>query len=190
MSKDARALAAQLRRAGFEVVEEMAGGGRTRWVAAHPAATKTVTYGSHPNKKAVLRQAGDLIGDPVLAGRNMRSINHDKHGNEQIRTDRERARLAQAQHDARENHVDVIERRRQEPPPVLGPVEAAAAIGWTFARHARDRIAERGVDTANLCRALARPEVVRSLENGQQLRATATCKVYVDPHRRLVLTVV
>lgn len=187
---DARDVAKTLRRAGWDVEEHTDAHGAPRWTATHPAAPKPCTWGPNVNKRAQVRQAGDLIGDKVLARRNMRASNKAKQGDHQLSMDRERSRSMDATRAAA--NLGIIERRHlRGPAPVIpADVTAVIAAGWTIEPHALERFRERGADIGNLLRAVLRPERTRRLSNGHDYRETATCKVYVDPVAHVILTVV
>jgi hypothetical protein len=187
--QDARDVAKTLGRNGWTIETSTDKHGRPHWIATHDDAPTPVTWGPNVNKRAIVRKAGDLIGDVVLARRNM-GVNKAKQADKQLREDAERARFAQRR--AVTTRRDPIAERQQQGPLDLDTrhVAAVRAIGYTIEPHALQRIRERDVDPGNLCRCLARPETKRVLSNGHVLYATPTCKVYVDPDAKRILTVV
>lgn len=206
MSSDARHVAKRLRTAGFTVEDHHDEHGRHRWAATHPDHPDTViTWNGKPNIKAVMRRAGDLIGDPALAGRKTRRSSPVAAARKADADERTRRNIDAAREAARQ--LDVIERRRLRAASAaigtekhvltsalergyLKPSDIANATGYTLTPHALDRIRERAADVASIVRAIARPDRVVRFDNGHERHDTATCKVYLDPRNRQVLTVV
>ena len=209
MSSDARHVAKRLRTAGFTVEDHHDEHGRHRWVATHPDHPQaSITWNGKPNIRAVMRRAGDLIGDPALAGRTARRSNAVAEAKRQQAADQARARQQRGREHAAA--LDVVDRRKLRGPGIgnhdlnvehdvlsvvvergyLDPRDIAQATGYTLTPHALDRIRQRAADAANIVRAIARPDRVVRFDNGHERHDTATCKVYLDPKARTVLTVV
>lgn len=192
-SSDGREIAKRATRAGCDITTST-DRGITTWTATHPNhPDMRIRWTNRSGIQATLRRIGDAIGDKTLAGRPTHTPNNIKAYRAEMRARLEHHR--QAKRLGNTPHSDPIERRETHgplhPDPTEPPlIEQLQRVGYSIDRHAIQRIIERRADNGSILRALLRPEIVRDLTNGHQLRTTPFCKVYVDPTRRRILTIV